>query len=89
MALLVAWLSSLVAAPAAAFCGFFVTGGNQVTNDASQVALMRVGTRTVMSMRNSYAGPPEDFALVVPVPVVLQEDRSHARTGGVRSPRLS
>jgi hypothetical protein len=42
-------------------------------NDATQVVLMRMGTRTVLSMQNNYKGPPESFAMVVPVPVVLQE----------------
>src|SRR5690606_16948288 len=28
----------------------------------------------VLAMQNDYQGPPEDFALVIPVPVVLQED---------------
>jgi hypothetical protein len=37
------------------------------------VVLMRKGTRTVLSMQNSYQGPPEAFAMVIPVPVVLQE----------------
>src|SRR5690242_7945341 len=43
-------------------------------NDATQVTLMRMGTRTVLSMQNNYKGPPEAFALVIPVPVVLQKD---------------
>jgi hypothetical protein len=34
---------------------------------------MREGTRTVLSMQNNYQGPPQDFAMVVPVPVILQE----------------
>ena len=38
------------------------------------VVLMRDGTRTVLSMQNNYQGPPEDFAMVVPVPVVLQKE---------------
>src|SRR5690242_21819405 len=42
-------------------------------NDATQVTLMRMGTRTVLSMQNNYKGPPEAFALVIPVPVVLHE----------------
>jgi MYXO-CTERM domain-containing protein len=37
------------------------------------VVLMRMGTRTVLSMQNAYQGPVDDFALVIPVPVVLQE----------------
>ena len=34
---------------------------------------MRKGNRTVMTMSNNYQGPPENFAMVVPVPVVLQK----------------
>jgi MYXO-CTERM domain-containing protein len=61
-------------ATAEAFCGFYVAGSNnQLFNDATQVVLMRRGTRTVLSMQNNYQGPPEAFALVVPVPVVLKE----------------
>ncbi len=58
-----------------AFCGFFVAGSNsKLTNNASQVVLLRNGTRTVMTMSNDYQGPPENFALVVPVPVVLKKE---------------
>ena len=57
-----------------AFCGFFVAGSNaKLTNPASQVALVRQGNRTTMSLSNTYQGPPENFAMVVPVPVVLHE----------------
>ncbi len=59
-----------------AFCGFYVSGADaKLFNDATQVVLLRDGTRTVLSMQNHYAGPPEDFAMVVPVPVVLQKDQ--------------
>jgi len=62
-------------AAASAFCGFYVAGsGEELTNNATQVVMMREGTTTVLSMRNDYEGPPEDFALVVPVPVVLDEE---------------
>ena len=67
----------LLAAPAAAeaFCGFYVSGaGADLYNNATQVVLMRKGSRTVLSMQNNYQGPPKDFAMVVPVPVVLQKD---------------
>ena len=66
-----------LAAPgrAHAFCGFFVAGSDaKLTNNASQVVLMRKGNRTVMTMSNTYQGPPENFAMVVPVPVVLQKE---------------
>src|SRR5215207_5876371 len=57
-----------------AFCGFYVAGGDQqMFNDATQVVLMRMGTRTVLSMQNNYKGPPGAFAMVVPVPTVLKE----------------
>ncbi len=59
---------------ARAFCGFYVSGASgDIYNEATKVVLMRVGTRTVLSMQNSYQGPPEDFAMVVPVPVVLHQ----------------
>jgi hypothetical protein len=58
-----------------AFCGFYVAGGDaSLFNDATQVVLMRSGTTTVMSMQNNYQGPAEDFAMVVPVPMVLQQE---------------
>ena len=67
-------LASPRAAPA--FCGFYVSGADaSLVNRATHVALMRAGTRTVLSMQNAYEGPPQDFALVVPVPVVLQKEQ--------------
>jgi hypothetical protein len=60
------------ASVADAFCGFYVSGsGQKMFNDATEVVLMRDGTRTVLSMQNDYQGPLEDFAMVIPVPVVL------------------
>jgi len=70
----------LAAAPATtrAFCGFYVSDANQaLVNKATRVALMRDGTRTVLSMSNDYDGPAQDFAMVVPVPVVLQRENVH------------
>jgi MYXO-CTERM domain-containing protein len=59
---------------ASAFCGFYINGaGSEMFNNATQVVLMRDGTRTVLSMQNTYQGPPTDFAMVIPVPVVLKE----------------
>src|SRR6187455_356410 len=67
-------LALVMASPAArAFCGFYVSGSDKkMFNDATNVVLMRSGTRTVLSMQNDYRGPLEDFAMVVPVPVVLK-----------------
>ncbi len=73
IALCVAVLVGMARA-AHAFCGFYVAGGDQkMFNDATQVVLMRKGTRTVLSMQNNYKGPPEAFAMVIPVPAVLHE----------------
>ena len=69
-------VTSAVAAPRAAhaFCGFYVAGSDaKMFNDATQVVLMRQGTRTVLSMQNHYEGPLDAFAMVVPVPTVLKE----------------
>jgi hypothetical protein len=79
-----------------AFCGFYVAGSNEkLFNDATQVALMRDGTRTVLAMQNDYRGPLEDFAMVVPVPVVLKptdvkviDKGVFARLDALGSPRL-
>ena len=55
----------LLPSQARAFCGFFVSGADgTLVNDATQVALMRKGVRTMLAMRNSYQGPLDDFALV-------------------------
>jgi hypothetical protein len=66
----------LLGAPeASAFCGFYVSGATgELYNNATQVVLMREGTRTVLSMANNYQGPPSDFAMVIPVPVILQKE---------------
>jgi hypothetical protein len=58
-----------------AFCGFYVGGADtKLYNNATQVVLLRDGLRTVLSMQNNYQGPPEGFAMVVPVPIVLQKE---------------
>jgi hypothetical protein len=57
-----------------AFCGFYVgKADSSLFNEASQVILAREGERTTISMRNDYRGEPTEFALVVPVPVVLKK----------------
>ena len=74
--LLSASLCAGAARPAAAFCGFFVSGADaQLVNNASQAVLLRKGNHTVLTLSNNYKGPPEDFAMVVPVPVVLQKEQ--------------
>jgi hypothetical protein len=61
-----------------AFCGFFVGKADAtLVNHASEVAIARHDGKTVISMSNDYQGEPRDFAMVVPVPVVLQKGQVH------------
>ena len=63
---------------ARAFCGFYVAKADtELFNQASQVILARDGDRTVMTMANDYQGEVSDFAIVVPVPVLLEEGQVH------------
>src|SRR5215467_9871977 len=69
---------ALTALPAFSFCGFYVAKGDaRLWNKASQVALVRDGDHTVMTMSNDYEGQPRDFAVVVPVPTVLEKGQIH------------
>ncbi len=64
----------LITPTALAFCGFYVAKADtSLYNQASQVVIARRGNRTVLTMANDYQGEVADFALVVPVPTVLQE----------------
>ncbi len=59
-----------------AFCGFYVAKADtKLYNKASQVIIARDGNRTILTMANDYQGDVKDFALVVPVPVVLQQEQ--------------
>lgn len=60
---------------AQAFCGFYVgKADSSLFNESSQVILARDGQRTTISMRNDYRGELTEFALVVPVPVILKKE---------------
>jgi hypothetical protein len=43
-------------------------------NKTSQVILVRNGDHTTITMSSDFEGDVKDFAMVVPVPVVLQQD---------------
>lgn len=67
-------LSAMVTHEAAAFCGFYVSKADgTLKNKTSQVILVRDGNRNVITMYNDFKGNFKDFAMVVPVPVVLQK----------------
>src|SRR3954452_10639045 len=61
-----------------AFCGFYVAKADtRLFNKASQVVLVRQGDRTVLTMANDFKGDPKEFAVVIPVPSVLQKEQIH------------
>jgi hypothetical protein len=55
-----------------AFCGFYVAKADATLfNNKSEVILVRNGDYTVVTMGSDFKGDVRDFAMVVPVPVVL------------------
>jgi hypothetical protein len=67
-------LAGMVSHEAAAFCGFYVSKADgTLKNKTSEVILVRDGNRNVITMFNDFKGNLKDFAMVVPVPVVLQK----------------
>jgi hypothetical protein len=56
------------------FCGFYVSKADTtLKNKTSQVILVRDGNRNVITMYNDFKGDTKDFAMVVPVPVILRQ----------------
>ncbi len=78
------------------FCGFYVAKADtKLYNQASQVVIARNGDRTILTMANDFRGDVKDFAIVVPVPVVLQQEQVRvgdptiiARLDAFSAPRL-
>lgn len=57
------------------FCGFYVAKADtKLFNKSSQVIIVRDGDKTVITMSNDFNGDVKDFAMVVPVPEVLQRE---------------
>ncbi len=57
------------------FCGFYVSKADgTLKNKTSQVILVRDGNKNVITMYNDFKGDTKDFAMVVPVPVVLRKN---------------
>lgn len=55
--------------PVHAFCGFFASQSEgRIRSRTAQIALMREGTTTVLSIQRDYYGPAEDFVWIIPVP---------------------
>jgi hypothetical protein len=76
--LLLVLLFLCAASAAHAFCGFYVARGDaRIFNRASKVVVARDGDRTVVTMASDFQGDPKEFAVVVPVPTVLQRGQVH------------
>jgi hypothetical protein len=77
--ILLAWISD-----ASAFCGFYVAkADSKLFNKASEVAIARAEDKTVITMANDFKGDVKEFALVVPVPTVLEKSQIHVGDAAV------
>jgi hypothetical protein len=75
---LLAAAAMMVAVNVQAFCGFYVAkADSKLFNKVSQVVLARDGQRTVVTMASDFSGSNGDFAVVIPVPTMLQRDQIH------------
>ncbi len=67
-------LFAMISHEANAFCGFYVSKADgTLKNKTSQVIIVHDGNRNVITMYNDFQGNFKDFAMVVPVPVVLKK----------------
>ncbi len=70
----VAIMIAMFSHEASAFCGFYVSKADgTLKNKTSQVIIVHDGDRNVITMYNDFKGSTKDFAMVVPVPVVLRK----------------
>lgn len=68
------FILTMLAQQAYPFCGFYVAKADgTLKNKTSQVILVRDGNKNVITMYNDFKGNLKDFAMVVPVPVVLKQ----------------
>ena len=59
---------------ARSFCGFYVAKADtKIFNKASQVVLARQDDKTVITMVNDFKGDPKEFAVVIPVPTLIEK----------------
>ena len=71
--LVTATVTIFVTTTASAFCGFYVAKADtSLFNRASQVVLVRDDDRTVITMANDFEGDVKDFAVVIPVPTMIE-----------------
>ena len=69
---------------ASAFCGFYVgKADTKLFNKSSEVAIARHDDKTVITMANDFTGDAKEFALVVPVPTILDKEQIHVGEAAV------
>jgi hypothetical protein len=62
--------------PAWAFCGFFVAKADaKVYNSSSRVIIARNENRSIFMMANDFKGDVQDFARIVPIPVIPKREQ--------------
>jgi hypothetical protein len=72
----VAALVANLASPAGAFCGFYVAqADSKLFNTSSKVVLARDGDETAITMASDYEGDVKEFAVVVPVPTIIERQQ--------------
>ncbi|MEL6277813.1 MAG: DUF2330 domain-containing protein [Pseudomonadota bacterium] len=76
--------AGLLTTSASAFCGFYVAKADgDLFNEASKVVMVRDQDRTVITMVNDYQGAADEFAMVIPTPVVLQREQIHVTENAI------
>ncbi len=69
---------------ASAFCGFYVgKADTKLFNKASEVVIARHDHKTVITMANDFKGEVKEFAMVVPVPTLLNKGQIHIGNASV------
>jgi hypothetical protein len=59
------------------FCGTYVGGaGSEFFNEYAQVAVVRSGSQTTLTIVNDVQGTFDSFALVLPIPEVVQQEQA-------------
>ena len=72
--------------PAQAFCGTYVGGvDDEFFNEYAEVAIVRAGNQTTLTIVNDIQGSFSNFALVLPVPEVIEEENANVLEADVEA----
>lgn len=68
------FLATVISMQGFGFCGFYVAKADvKLFNKTSQVIIAKNGDKQTVTMSSDFEGDVKDFAMVVPVPVILEE----------------